>query len=455
MIHTPNNAAASDFTALLTFAERFRLADAPGQVVHQAKRTLLDGLAAMTLGARETDVADISGYLEACGSAQQQATVVGRSAKAAFRDAIFANAAFSQVHDANDGFVPDKLGRRAQHPGRVIVPAALGLAERYQLTGAKLLELVIIGYELAGRVLGLPRPDPQVGFAPAVMCGRLVGFDCDQYRNAIALALFFSPTFSRLNDKGKGLDDFALAHGQIARSGIEAALLSRAGFQCPTFARGQDHGLTIDQDHLGERFCVDELYFKPYPACRSVHGPAEAAMQLHQEHDFTADQIQTAQIELANQAIYTERPIDLDNADRILCASHPRYVAACALIDRQIDLERFRNHRLKDPQLFSLVDRMTTVENAQFTQMHGRDGRPTRLTLTLRDGRALSCQVNHALGSPNNPMTDDQLADKFARYCGPAVHPKQSRRIVERIFDLDAIDDLEQLTSSLRYNARP
>jgi 2-methylcitrate dehydratase PrpD len=177
-------------------------------------------------------------------------------------------------------------------------------------------------------------------------------------------------------------------------------------------------------------------------------------MQLHREHEFAAEQIDTAQIELADQSMYTERPIDIDNADRILCASHPRYVAACALIDRQIDLERFRNHRLKDPKLFDLVARMSTHENPRFTERYGREGRPTRITVRLRDGRELSCEVNHAPGGPGNPMSDDQLIEKFIRYAAPAAEPERCRRFVDNLFRLEQIEQIDRLTALLRYDGR-
>jgi 2-methylcitrate dehydratase PrpD len=272
-------------------------------------------------------------------------------------------------------------------------------------------------------------------------------------RNAFGLAIYQSPSFCVLDYTGKGLDDYALAMGRGVRAGIAAALQAEAGYRCSTFAPTVGHAIRVDLDALGERFCIDRLYFKPFPACRSVHGPAEAAMTLRQEHDFAPGDIASVCIELAGQAMYTARPIDMDTVDRITSAANPRYVTACGLVDGEIRLDRFREVGMRDPDVFALVARTTVIENSEFTELHGVDGRPTRLTLTLQDGRTLAKEVRHAYGAPANPMTDDDLGRKLVRYAGTSLTELQAQRIIETVFNLGNLDTIE-LMARLRYAAR-
>ena len=443
-----------DIDRLNTLLDQVRLDGMPARVVTQAKRAVLDGICAMVLGSGETDVPDIEAFLESSGEPEGDCTVVGRTVRRGFLAAGFANAALCQTHDANDGFAPDGSVGRLLHPGRIVIPAALAIGEWYGLTGQAFLELVIQGYEIGWRVVGLPNSDGRSAYIPSLLLGRVLGLSLEKLVNAVALALYHAPAFFKGRYTGKGLDDFSLAQGRSVRVGLESALLADAGFRCPSIEGHPGRNFTVDLDSALKAYAVERLYFKPYPACRSIHGAAEAAVRIARSNDFNCRDIESVTVELADQAMYTAIPIDMTSVNRITAAANPRYVTACALLDGEVRLQRFRDSALKDPAVFDLVSKIDVRENADFSSRYGHEGRPTRVTVRLCDGRTLSNDVAYAKGAPDNPLTDRELSEKLALYSPAGLSVSAQSDLIECIDRLEHLDTLSEVAGILRFSAR-
>lgn len=445
---------AEDIGRLMDLVGRLDLDNLPDRVLRQGKRAVLDCIAAMVLGAGETDVSDIELYLDASDEPVGCCTVVGRPKPRRLSAAGFANATLSQTHDANDGFAPDGTTGRLLHPGRIVVPAALAVAENYQLSGKAFLELVLSGYEIAWRVTRLPNQDRASAYIPALLLSRVLGLSRDHILNAVALAFYHQPAFERCDYTGKGLDDFALAQGRAVRVGLESAFLASAGFRCPSMSEYAGRHCAVDLEGDFETYAVERLYFKPYPACRSVHGAAEAAAHIKSAEKISARDIESVTVELADQAMYTAIPIDMTSVNRITAAANPRYVTACALLDGEVRLQRFRDSALKDPAVFDLVSKIDVRENADFSSRYGHEGRPTRVTVRLCDGRTLSNDVAYAKGAPDNPLTDRELSEKLALYSPAGLSVSAQSDLIECIDRLEHLDTLSEVAGILRFSAR-
>ncbi len=444
-----------ELTAIIEYFSNLEQSRVPCRAVYNAKRAILDNIAAMILGASEQDVPDISTFIQSTGDSTCSASIVGRNQKCAFLDAVFSNTSLSQVHDANDGFSPKLDGRlHPNHPGRVVIPSALGIAEHYRLSGKELISLVVMGYEAAWRLSDFPRGDPALTIVPALMCGRILNLGFSQYCNAVGLALYQIPSFERLKYTGKGMDDYSLTIGRVSRTGIEAALLAAQGFQCSTLRDSDKNHFTIDLEDLNKSYAVENLYFKPYPACRSIHGPIEAAIQLKQSYQFNIEDIESVEIELAKQGMYTAIPINKESVTRISCASNPRYMTSCALIDGEVRLKRFKNAYLKDDAVFSLVQRISVTENEDFTKRYAKEGRPCRVTIRFFNGTSISEENQYAKGAPANPMTDEEIFSKLAWYSPESFSAEKQARLIKTVLNLEEVPDVSQLMDILRFAAR-
>jgi 2-methylcitrate dehydratase PrpD len=116
------------------------------------------------------------------------------------------------------------------------------------------------------------------------------------------------------------------------------------------------------------------------------------------------------------------------------------HVLAVALADGAAFLDQFTDDRVSDPELARLrrqvrvhVDPVQTKDSA-------------RVVLTLRDGRTLERHIAHNLGTPDNPMTDRQLEDKFVALAAPVLGRPSTDELAQVCWKLLELDDIRAVT---------
>ena len=63
-----------------------------------------------------------------------------------------------------------------------------------------------------------------------------------------------------------------------------------------------------------------------------------------------------------------------------------------------------------------------------------------------RDGRTLERHVAHNLGTPDNPMTDRQLEDKFVALAAPVLGRPSTDELAQVCWKLLKLDDIRAVT---------
>jgi 2-methylcitrate dehydratase len=109
------------------------------------------------------------------------------------------------------------------------------------------------------------------------------------------------------------------------------------------------------------------------------------------------------------------RPKTRETADHSL-----PYCTAVALVDGEISARQFSSERLADRALLDLVARTSVVEDPQLTAGYPA-GTPNRVRVTLDDGRTYEKRVDFPPGHDKNPLSDQQLADKFHGLADPVL----------------------------------
>jgi 2-methylcitrate dehydratase PrpD len=143
----------SDYIATLSYG------DLHEDVVHQAKRVILDSLGTMYMGVRKEEAAGVSKFLKGLG-ATPECTVIGAGFKTSLPWAAFANASHAQVHDCNDGHMAAAAWGGSSHPGRVAIPTALAVGEKLGASGRDVITAIVIGYDVATRLRGMKERPP-------------------------------------------------------------------------------------------------------------------------------------------------------------------------------------------------------------------------------------------------------------------------------------------------------
>ncbi len=354
------------------------------------------------------------------------------------------------------------------HPGTVIIPAALAVAEEVGSTGRQFLEAVVIGYEVAIRVglaasVGLYRR----GFHPTGVAGvvgaaaaaaRLFGLDGTATANGLGLA----------TTRAAGLLVYKLAGdwskraqaGFAASAGIECARLARHGFSGPSagiegraglleaYVGGGDPDAALDG--LGQRWHIRDVSVKPYPACRYTHAPIDALLTAMGGRRVAQSDIDRIEVRTHEQAITSLMlPADRKYAPRTTVDgqfSLP-YCLAVVAVRGGIALEDFSAAALRDPAVLDVASRVRASAADEFTRAFpAHQGAEVVLVTGAAQRRAV---VRDATGDPENPMTEDGLARKFSACVSPSLGDAGAERLLGAIRGLDVAPDLGELSAAL------
>lgn len=275
-----------------------KLSDLPADVVDRAATCVADALACAFVGAQEPAAARARELVSLTGPATLWATTYGASPA----DAALANAVSSHA------IIQDDFLRGAGHPGSIVVPAAIAVAQTRHATGAELLTAVVAGYETMGRI---GRAFAQVAqfrdrsfrtsgyfgpFGAAAAAGALLDLDADQMAGALGMAGNFAVGLREW--AYAGTPDIYFHNGIAAHSGVLAAQLAKRGVWGPVsllegragfnqaYADGSAPVEEISQ-RLGDEYAIRNVTFKPAPACQTVQTVLQVAHTIHREHRGT------------------------------------------------------------------------------------------------------------------------------------------------------------------------
>jgi 2-methylcitrate dehydratase PrpD len=467
----PPQAAAT--AALVQFVGDVRHADLPDEVRHYARRHVLDTVGVMIAGA----TGEVAGRAEAVLAAVRPAghvPVPGRARRADLIDAAFLGGTAAHGIELDDGFTQGSV-----HPGCVVVPAALALACARRSNGQALMEAIVAGYETVIAIGRACHPDlRQRGFHPtaavgvfgaAAAAGKLAALSPERLAHAFGLAASSAGgLFAFVNGGG---DIKRLHAGHAAREGLQAALLAEQGIEGPpgvieardgfmqAFARAESgHSKRARAGHSPEPgssaraialrpeapFGITHCYIKPYPCCRHIQPAVEALIGILEEENIAGEEVE--RVEVATYRIAAEHAATGWDDFASAQLSFP-YLIALALKFRGVKFEHFADAVRRDPALAAMARKLTVTAPPEVDRLYPQL-RPARVTVATARG-SHTRQVEEARGSRLLPLDDAALKAKFLDLAGPVLGPARARDLAERLWSLDAIDDVALLVESM------
>ena len=419
--------------------------DLPEKVVHQAKRALLDSMGTMFMGSRKEEANGISAYLKGLG-ANQECTIVGASFKTSCPWAAFANASYAQVHDCNDGHRESAAFGGSAHPGRVAVPTALAVGEKLSVSGRELIAAIVVGYDVATRIRSLKDRPPSSAYCSAAISSRLMGLDADRVRFALGIAGYHSP---RNFPEKRGYDTNFLSNGYTAKVGIEAAMLAGEGLNGPPLGDDRRLSTRFAERGLGKEFEIMDIYIKPYPTCRMTHGSIDAILDIKKESDFDPSDVEEVTIDQVTHGMYiVDDKVDIDSYYKT-CQFNLPYIAACVIIDGEVGERQFTRERIADPEVHELAKKIKVIPDEDLDAIYPEDCRPTLVEIKTRNGESYSKRISYPKGDPRNPLTDEELFEKFLRWAGPSITEERAHEIKQIIYKLERLDNVSEFTEVL------
>ncbi|MBI4203665.1 MAG: MmgE/PrpD family protein [Betaproteobacteria bacterium] len=417
-------AVATPTREVATWIAHLRYSDLPERTRQVTRCAILDTLGCGVYGFN-TPWANMLLSWARNGGGRAEATVWGEAAPSLrAADAALVNGTASHAFELDD-YHNAKL-----HPGAVVVPAALAMAEKLDAAGEKLVTAIAAGYEVmirsslalnpsAARLRGWHLTGVCGPFGAAAACASLLGLNEEQTAWALGLA----------GTQGAGLWAFnadgtmskRLHAGKAAHSGVLAAELAALGFTGPTQIYEYEDGgvlkafsdaadpapLTSD---LGSVFHLDTTAIKPYSCCGSTHSYIDAALELRRRLGAPWDARRRVKIGLSKvvdvQCGFAYAPGSALNAQMSL-----RYVIAAALMEGQVLPLQFTAQKLADPALTALAARLDLVPDPKLDQLY-----PVHFAgwvAAEANGDWMRVDVLDPSGSPAAPIDARGITEKF------------------------------------------
>lgn len=371
----------------------------------------------------------------------------------------------------------DDVHKRALlHPGPVVIPAALAIAEEAGVgDGTAFLDAVVHGYEAMIRV-GAAAGAPHYrffhttascgGFGAAAAGASLLGLD--RTRTAWALGLSGQQAFGLWQVRHEAGFAKAFHDGRAAANGVAAALLARDGFEAPLRVLEGPHGffaaLAPGSDpeavlaDLGTPWAIHEVSFKPHAACRHAHAAIDAALSLRERLGGRTPDRLTVET-YADAVVFCDRPEPATVMDAKFSLQHS---VAVALVYGEAGLTRFTKDAIAEPLTAALRRRVGVGASPEFTDRYpARFG--ARVVAEL-NGERFAAEVPDALGDPENPLPGDRLLTKAWDLCHwGGLDERDTERLIETCLALGEGAEVRDLSAALpgadaaseRTSARP
>lgn len=446
------------------FIAALRFDDIPRDVVAKIKWCILDNLG-IILGATHTRFGRaILQYSRLLGD-DAQATIIGYGFKTSARSAAFANGSLSETLEYQDGYT-----KGGYHPSCGTISASLAMAEWKRCGGRDLIVAVTAGYEVGNRVSEVVFPSHLArGFqstgtagtvGAAASAAAMLKLDSEQSASALGIAGFLLPVSTGDNLWG-GYTIKPVHGGAAAKAGIESALLASQGLTAaplegdPRLGRGfvqitsDDPKLEKMTEGLGQFTTIAELHFKPYALCRIIHAPVDVAISLRTRHDLKLENI--ARVEVRTYDFAAEVPGQTRTSpasDPTLCQFSLPYGVAAALMYGEVGLAQMMGDATRDPRIHDLAARVQVIHAPEMDKLRPAL-RPASVEVTLHDGRRVDGRVDFPKGDAENPLSEQELLDKFSTLARGVVGDEKVKRIQAAVLDLEKADTTDELMQLL------
>lgn len=451
--------------AMVNFCTSLSHRELPPQVIDRVKYLALDFLGVAARGSRAESSQAVRSFTGDMGAATNGGVIIGTSLRALYQYAALANGAAAHSLELDD-----VSNESSSHPGVVIFPAALAASELAGGDGSKFMEAVVLGYEVMirlGKALS-PASHYARGFHPTGTCGafgattvaaKILNLDSEQMLNALGIA--GSQAAGSMEFLASGAQTKRLHPGWAAHNGIVAALLAREGLTGPaTIVEGRFgflHGYSDSPDPsrflagLGESFEVMRVSLKPHACCRYQQGPIDGILKIMKENELRAPDVKQVKLGILKAGF----PIILEpqelkyNPQTVVDAQFSMpFGAALALLYGKAGLDEYTEANLKSPRLRELMSRVLCVADPELDKVYPKQW-PASVEIITKDERKLSTKINYPKGDPENPLSWEELIQKFNHLSAPVFSEDRRAEIISRVRSLETEPSISSLSSLL------
>jgi 2-methylcitrate dehydratase PrpD len=432
--------------------------------VKNAKLRIIDVLGCAIGGANAPGNEPLAKLVKDWGG-KQEATIVAWGNKVPAMHAAMVNSILARSYDF-EVMSPLIDGKNVpSHIAGTTTMTALSMGESQSANGRALITALVLGDDLASRILAGSGPGFTLGWdsvgmvnmlGAAAIAGRLLGLTKLQLRNAFGLALNqMCGTFQSIWD---GTTAFKLHQGTSARDGIFSAQIAQAGWTGPEDALLSKFGYynlytdgCINPDiltkDLGKVYYADST-FKAYPCCRATHAALDCVLSIVTTNDLKAEDVEEMCLYIPASHLnnFIGQPFRIREFPQGDAAFSYRYTVASAFVRRGVSPEHFHEESIRDPRIHELIEKIRLEE------LPGAQKLMSRVNIRMKDGKEFSEFTDKPTGDPiNHPMSEADILDKFRRNVefSTMINKESGEMLLSLLTELETADDINQITGLL------
>lgn len=449
------------------FIVNLKYEDVPENVIALGKKTILDGFGLALAGSGSSIGPIIRRYVETLGCSEGETSVIGTSMKAPARFAALANGISIHADDYDDT-------GSALHVAAPMLPAAFALCELGRRSGKELMLAFHAGVEVASKIGDAISPRHNGdgfhttgtcgSFGSAAACAKLRGLSAKQ--TAYALGVAASEASGLRDNFGSMTKPFHAGHA--AENGIVAADLAAIGWTAADdileapLGFFQAAGGGFDPSAIVNRLGNPWMFASPgdlikrFPCGTIQQAFMDEMLRLIHDHNVTAKDVERVEVGGNHGNLTT------------LFRHHPttgleakfsmEFAMSILLVEGKAELSQFTDAVVQRPDVQDMIQRVSFYADPEFDKQASKGGTFQAvlveggiIKIHMKDGTVISGRTQPAKGSPENPMTYDEVADKFRGNANFARWPaSKAESVIQLVKLLESVSDVNQITAALR-----
>ena len=377
-----------------------------------------------------------------------QTSVLGRKEKFPLQEAALLNGISSHVLDFDDTHLETII-----HPAGPVASALFPLSEYIGISGKDFLLAFILGVEVECRIgLSVYPAHYQAGwhitgtagvFGAAAAVGKLLGLNTEQMIWALGIAATQSSGFKEMF----GTMCKSFHPGNAARSGMLAAFLAKENFTSTTkgieadrsfaYVMSTDRDFSFITNGLGDTFEVEKNTYKPFACGIVIHPVIDGCIQLRSEHQLSGDHISGVEVEVHPLVLeLTGKQFPKTGLEGKFSVYHS---CSVAILYGEASPDQYTDEVVRKREVISLRDKVRAKSDKSLKEDQAE------VTVRLTDGRILRKRIDHAIGSLERPMTNEQLCSKFRSLSKGILPAKQIDQLIDVSFDFKNLKQVSEL----------
>ncbi len=461
--HTPSLLPGATKT-LAEFASNIQYQDIPAEVIERMKTSFLDSVGCCLFGATLPWTQRVQAMIEEEG-ARPVASIFGTGHKTSVAGAVLVNAT------AGHAFELDDIHKESiVHAGSIATPVVVALAE--QLGGANgktLLTAMTTGYEIGTRVgnaatMGLFfrgfHPQGASGvFVAAASAARMLNLNAQRMQHALGIV---GSQAGGLMAAQEGAMVKRFHSGRAAQSGVYSAYLAQRDFTGISDVLEAGYGGYLSSysdkpcasrltDELGTVWETGKVGYKPHACVTSIHSALDAFSYLLKSHHLTTEDIALVDIGMSPMT-YTHCAWEYKAQGVTAAQMNLFYGIAVIGFDGMAFVAQYAENRLADPQILDFIKRIHARIDPEIESMGPAYRHAARVAIMTKDGRKFEHEILNRRGSPENPLSVDDVVYKFRNVVEACLRRADIDRVIKLV---DQLDQLESTTELFTILAAP